>query len=111
MSKVHIVTRIFRFADGQVIAMPVRAFSEAELAEKFKKGLSDSTADVIRRGQIGKQVMTPEGEPAIENMNLSLMQFLASIGLGALDHGVYVSEVTDSDIVVPEKRIILPGHH
>ncbi len=97
--KVYMVSRRLVFGDGGAVSVPMSVFEHEAGAKAAMEEHDRGTAGVL-----GWTVVSPSGQPVG-----TLGAFLKNMAILEIAYGYCAVEVSGSALLVPEKRIIMPG--
>jgi hypothetical protein len=98
--KVFILRRVMMFGDGSSNAMPISVYEHEDDAKKAVDARNAGTVGVF-----GWHIVSPSGDNAGP-----LGAMLAAMGIARVGYDVAVTEVHGSALLMPDKRIIVPGN-
>ena len=103
--KAYTVVRSFATRTGAVFQVNVRSYeteAKAQEAAEMRQMEFDAMLDavLVHRDNAGGGHVAGK-----------LLDFMYDLGFKGVKHSVVWSEVTDTDLVVAEKSVLLTGHH
>lgn len=111
LREVYLVERCLRFATGAALSMPTKTYDDPKVAETASKMRQSEIETSLKAWYAARPVQTDTGIE-LESTNILLGQFVAAeFGITGIIHRVVGLKINPTDLVIPQKRIILPGHH
>lgn len=105
---VFFVQRILQFADGQVMTTPVGVFDNRPEAEKSAGARGKALEGLLMGAYLCRAQQTVDGGVELVNTGVRLAGFTGDLGIKNIAHRIMEIPVHGADLVIPQKRIILP---
>ena len=105
---VFFIQRVLQFADNTVIVLPVDAIDNRQEAEKSVGARGKEIEGLLMGAYLCRAQQAINGQVELVNTGMKLAQFTANLGIKNIGHRILELPVRSADIVVPQKRIILP---
>lgn len=104
--KVYVVCRVVTFNTGERIMIPYTIYDDKSVAERVAKTRNEGVGDLFQNAFLAMPVATPEGV-VLQDTGMKLGQFLKDLGIAQVGHGIAEQTVHTSDLLVPQKKIII----